>query len=267
MRPRRLLTMQDTIEVVEQSVRDNALAVLTLQSGDEWSTFKSRFLESDPSRRFFVLDYQPVDGQTPPNVDSGQCVGLTVRYKSRKVMFATVVEAKGRFVIDSSASIPAVRYRWPATLMELQRRVYYRTPVPPATPLVVNAWPGGANARNAAQSATLTVVSGHALDISCGGALIRLNQLQAPPWDDRATLGIELHLPDGRPPALCNAHFRGVRHDAQNDLCVAIQFVGLEVTAESRAILQRISRTVQKFHRQTIEEDLRSGQARPPDLW
>lgn len=262
MRPRRVLTSQDTIEVVEQSVRDNALAVLTLQTGDLWHTFKSRFLESDPSRRFFVLDYQPTDGAPPPPLNAGQCVGLSVRYKSRKVMFATVVEAKGRFVVDSSASVPAIRYRWPASLMELQRRVYYRTAVPIGTVMVANLWPGGAAARNGAQNATRAVVSGQTLDISCGGALIRLNQLQPPPWGEGETLGVELHMPDGRPPAICNAHYRGVRHDGQSELCVAIQFVGLELSAESRATLHRLSRTVQKFHRQTLEEELRTGQAK-----
>ena len=262
MRPRRILTTEETSTMFDEAVHQNALAVLTVHEDGNWHTFKSRFLERDGNHHFLVLDCQETHGTRPPALVVGQYVGLSFRYKSRKVMFATVVEAKGRYLVDGKTSVLAVRYRWPESMTELQRRAYYRTPVPAEVRVLVNVWPGGVAARASAQGSALSVVTGEALDISCGGTLVRLNQLEAPNWTDNQTLGVELHLPDGQPPLLVDAYYRGTRHDMGSHLCAAVQFVGLELSPDGRGILQRLARCVQKFHRTTLASDLRSGRAR-----
>ncbi len=248
--------------MLDEAVRSNALAVMTLHLDGQWKMFKSRFLERDGNRKFVVLDFQETHGAEPPELISGQYVGLSFRYKSRKVMFATVVEAKGRYLVDGKTSVPAIRYRWPESMTELQRRAYYRTPVPSDVRLLANIWPGGVAARENSQGSALSVVTGEALDMSCGGTLIRLNQLEAPSWADNDTMGLELHLPDGRPPLLLDAYYRGTRHDESNHLCAAMQFVGLELSLDGRGLLQRLASCVQKFHRATFVNDLRNGRAR-----
>lgn len=246
----------------DEAVGQNALAVLTVHKNGNWHTFKSRFLERDRNCHFVVLDYQETHGTKPPPLIPGHYVGLSFRHKSRKVMFATVVEAKGRYLVNGKTSVPAVRYRWPESMTELQRRAYYRTPVPPEVRVLANVWRGGVEARQSAQGSTLSVLAGEALDVSCGGTLIRLNQLAAPGWTDNDTLGVELHLPDGQAPLLVDAYYRGTRHDAGGHLCAAVQFVGLELALDGRGILHRLARCVQKFHRTTLANDLRSGGAR-----
>lgn len=263
MRPRRIATMQETTEMLDCAVRENALAVLSTQPGSTWVTFKSRFLERDPSRQFIVLDYQETHGVAPPPLILGQYVGVSFRHKSRKIMFGTVVEAKGRFLTGEQASITAIRYRWPEGMTELQRRAYQRTFVPAGTAVPVTLWPGGAAARGVAQSAAEQIVTGEACDISCGGALIRMNQLKPVRWKEDQTLGVELHLPDGRPPVMVNAYFRGARPDESGSLCAAVQFVGLELSDEGGAILQRLARCVQKFHRQSLAAGLRTAKGNP----
>ena len=262
MKPRRIITSEETAMILDQAVSENALAVLSIHENGEWKMFKSRFLERDPNHHFVVLDHQETHGTQPPNLSPGQYVGLSFRYKSRKVMFATVVEAKGRYLIDGSNSVTAVRYRWPESMTELQRRAYYRTPVPQDVRLLAHVWPGGVAARQSAQADALKVVTGEALDMSCGGTLIKLNQLETPNWTDNETLGVELHLPDGQPPLLVDAYYRGTRHDTTNHLCAAVQFVGLELSLESRGVLQRLARIVQKFHRATLADELRNNRAR-----
>jgi c-di-GMP-binding flagellar brake protein YcgR len=262
MKPRRIVTTEETVTVFDEAVQHSALAVLTVHQDDRWHTFKSRFLERDVDRRFVVLDYQETHGTTPAALNPGQYVGVSFRYKSRKVMFATVVEAKGRYLLDDQSYVPAIRYRWPEDLTELQRRAYYRTPVPPQTRLLVNLWPGGVSARTHAQGATLSIATGVATDLSCGGTLVRLNQIEAPLWADNETIGVELHLPDVQPPLLLDAHYRGVRHDRENRLCAAVQFVGLELSFSGRGTLQRLARCVQRFHRTGLAARLRDSQ--PP---
>jgi c-di-GMP-binding flagellar brake protein YcgR len=246
----------------DEAVRQNALAVLTLHEKGNWHTFKSRFLERDGKRRFIVLDCQETHGTQPPALSAGRYVGLSFRYKSRKVMFATVVEAKGRYLVDGKTAVPAVRYRWPESMTELQRRAYYRTPIPAEVRILVNVWPGGVAARPTAQGSALSVVTGEALDLSCGGTLVRLSQLEAPDWTDNQTLGAELHLPDGQPPLLIDGYYRGTRHDTGSHLCAAVQFVGIELSPDGREVLQRLARCVQKFHRATLATGLRGGRAR-----
>jgi c-di-GMP-binding flagellar brake protein YcgR len=262
MRPRRILTAEETFSILDEAVKQNALAVLTVHEHDEWRMFKSRFLERDANRRFVVLDHQETHGTTPSSLTCGQYVGVSFRHKSRKCMFATVVEAKGRYEIDGQTAVSAVRYRWPESMTELQRRAYYRTPVPAEVRLLTNIWPGGVAARGPAQSAALTIVTGEAVDLSCGGMLIRLSQLETPSWSDNQTLGVELHLPDGQAPLLVDGYYRGTRHDHNSQLCAAVQFVGLELAVEGRGILQRLARCVQKFHRSAMANDLRNGRMR-----
>jgi c-di-GMP-binding flagellar brake protein YcgR len=259
MKPRRILAAEDTSQILDEAARDNTLAVVTIQNDGGWQTVKSRFLERDPDRRFFVLDYQPQHDAELPVLRPGQYVGVSFRRKSRKVLFTTVIEATGSFLLDDQSSIAAVRYRWPESMTELQRRAYYRTPVPGGVNLLANLWEGGRNARASAQSNTLQVVTGLAKDLSCGGALIRVNQVSGPSWAIDQTLGVELCLPDGRPPLLADAYFRGVRHDGAGNLCIAIQFVGLELMVEGEVVLERIVKCIQRFNRLAFAAGHREG--------
>jgi len=262
MKPRRILTLQDTSEILESAAREKALAVVTVQQNGSWQSLKCRFLEQDANQRFFVLDYQSPSDKPLPSLRAGQYVGVSFRRKSRKVLFPTVVEATGSFLIEDGSNIPAVRFRWPESMTELQRRAYYRTPVPNGANLLANLWAGGRSARAAVQENTLHVITGEAKDVSCGGALIRINQLSPPNWTADATVGVELHLPDGGPPLLTDAYYRGARHDPPGNLCLAIQFVGLELMADGQTVLQRITRCVQQFNRLSFATQPRSADHR-----
>lgn len=264
MRPRRGISGEDTVRLFDEAVRERALAVLTLQSAGDWRSFKSRFLERDPNRKFFVLDYQPVESDVLPELVCAQCVGVSFRSHSRKVLFATVVEAKGHFLFDDRSSVAAVRYRWPESVTELQRRSYYRTPVPETMNLLVTLWPGGVRARPAAQNDALQVLTGTLADVSCGGALIRLGQVSPAAWAPQQTLGVEVQLPDGRPPLTVDACFRGVRHDQLGQGGMAIQFIGLELTVDGRLALQRLAGCVQRLNRLGISSGNRDWNSPRP---
>ena len=246
MRPRRYAARTSAAEIFDLAVSESALAVVTLQDGRAWTSFKCRFLERDPQQRFFVLDYEPADDQSLPALVPGQYTGVSFRHRSRKILFASVVEAKGKYVRSNNSTVAAVRYRWPETITELQRRAYYRTPIPPGVQLLANAWPGGTAARNAA--AESAAIQGSLADLSCGGGLIRFAQAQ-PNWRENETIGVELHLADGRSPLAVDARYRGLRSDDTGHPCIAIQFLGLEVSVDGRVTLQRLARCVQRFHR------------------
>lgn len=263
MKPRRVLAPRNAAETFDQAVRERALAVLTLHHNNDWHTFKSRFLERDHSGRFFVLDYQAVNGEDLPPVAPGQYVGVSFRQRSRKILFATVVEAKGHYVLDDRTSVPAIRYRWPASMTELQRRAYFRTPVPEGMALLVSLWSGGVAARAEAQATALRVVTGDLVDVSCGGALVHLHQPNPPEWAEHRTLGLELQLPDGRPPILVDGRFRGARQAPAGVPSVAVQFIALELTVEGRVALQRLASSVQCLHRLGIASGRRDWNNKP----
>jgi hypothetical protein len=156
MKPRQIVSPQEMTAVLDQAVRERALATLSLTCANEWICYKSRFLERDPNRRFFVLDWGVEGGE--PKIELGQYVGISFRYRSRKVMFSTVLEARGRFMAETDTPTPAARYRWPESLTEIQRRAYYRTPIPAGVGLLASMWAGGRTRRTAAQKAALGVV-------------------------------------------------------------------------------------------------------------
>jgi c-di-GMP-binding flagellar brake protein YcgR len=258
MNLRRRLTQESAAQVFGDAVRERALAVLSVQCGSDWRMFKSRFLESDSNQAFFVLDYQPVNEQPLPELWPGQCVGISFRSRNRKVMFATVVEARGHYMLESG-SVPAVRYRWPQAITELQRRAYYRTPVPAGIVLAATMWRGGLAARTAVQSGS-QLLSGTLANISCGGALVRLNQPAAIDWVEGELLGLEVQLGDRQGPAQLDSYFRGLRHDEASHSGVALQFIGLELNVEGRLVMERLANVVQKFHRQAITAGARLWQ-------
>jgi c-di-GMP-binding flagellar brake protein YcgR len=247
MKPQRVLTPHNTTELFDRAVAERALAVVTLHDGQAWQTFKARFLERDPRERFIVLDYVALDNASLPPLTPGECVGISFRQRSRKFLFSTVVEAKGHFALDDKNTVAAMRYRWPAGLSELQRRAYYRTPVPEDMTLVASVWAGGVTARASAQRDTLQVLTGNVADLSCGGALITLHQPQPPDWQEGQTLGIEAQLPDGRAPIVIDARYRGTRPMSTGVLSAAVQFIGLELSADGPAILQRLANSVQRL--------------------
>jgi c-di-GMP-binding flagellar brake protein YcgR len=252
MNPRRTIPPEVATGIFEEAVREHALAVLSVRTGQSWCVFKSRFLECDPARAYFVLDYQPLDNEPLPELVPGQCVGVSFRHRNRKVLFDTVVEARGHYLLDDRLSIPAVRYRFPTVVTELQRRAYYRTPIPETMSLLATVWPGGITARNRVQKSALEILSGTLINISCGGALIRLNGSQSPDWSEEELLGAEIHLGDGRPPVQVDARSRGLRKDEFGSACLAIQFLGLELSVEGRMALQRLASTVQRLHRMAL---------------
>ncbi|MGE0478883.1 MAG: flagellar brake protein [Phycisphaerae bacterium] len=253
MRPRRFAAYHDSAEILDHAVSESALAVITLQEGGDWRSFKSRFLERDPRERFFVLDYLPANGETLPLLTPGQYAGVSFRHKSRKIMFATIIEATGRFALPDGSTMPAIRYRWPESFTELQRRVYYRTPVPSGIHLLASLWRGGAGAAGKPDSEPF---SGRLVNLSCGGALVRLGQGTTPAWEENATLGVEVQLADGRSAVVVDARYRGTRPDESGAPCAAFQFIGLEMTLDGRVVLNRIARCVQRFHRLLAPPDL-----------
>jgi c-di-GMP-binding flagellar brake protein YcgR len=239
----------DTADIFARAARERALTVVSVQDGENWTQFKSRFLERDPARRFFVLDHVFDNDTPPPPIANGQYVGVSLRQSSRKFLFSTIVEAKGQFVFDSNTAVPALRYRWPDHVTELQRRVYYRTPVPAdAPPIPARLWRGGIAAR-AHQNPALQMLSGTVVNLSCGGAQIAIDSSARTDWAEDDLLGIELNLGDGRPPVAVDARFRGARNDERSGASIAVQFMGLELGPDGRQALQRLAYTVQRLHR------------------
>ncbi|QOJ13237.1 MAG: PilZ domain-containing protein [Planctomycetia bacterium] len=249
MKTRNAYSREDLTDVFDSAAGQRALAVVTVQSAGSWQSFKARFLEADPKGRFFVLEHEPCDADALPALAPGQYTGVSFRHRSRKVLFATVVEAKGKFMFNDATSVSAVRYRWPDTVLELQRRSYQRTLIPGVVKLLANIWPGSAADRNQVQHGQITVVTGTMMDLSCGGTLVRTGLGTPPAWPADAPLGVELQLPDGRAPVTLDARYRGSRPDEQGRMCIAIQFIGLEVSLDGRLLLQRISKNVQQLSR------------------
>lgn len=253
MNPRRAIPASELGPLFDDAVRERAIAVLSMQTDDGWLTFKSRFLERDSQERFFVLDYQGTDGKPMPELIPGHCIGLSFRHRNRKLLGATVVEARGHFMVDNRASIAAVRYRWPESLTELQRRSYYRTELPPTMSLPAAIWRGGTLARAETQRASLQTLTGTLADLSCGGTLVRLNDPNPPSFSDQATVGVEIQLDDGKPPIILDAYARGVRRDELGQTCLALQFVGLELSVDGRLVLERLAGFLRKLHRVNLQ--------------
>jgi len=234
--------------LVEAADRRTPL-VLSRKQPHGWGTFRSRLLEAEPIAQRLIIEY-PVGagGEKAPDIEEGESIGVAFRKGHRKCMFASVVQGKKRFQIDEANRVGALLLRWPGDLQQLQRRVYYRAPIPPDRAIKVAFWPGGLAYEARVGAAEFPVYAGWLMNLSAGGMAVVVPHDQRGDWRPGDTFGCRFEPAPGS----CLAMDATLRHaePGENGLTrLGFQFVGLELTGQGRAVLRLLAHVVARFHR------------------
>jgi c-di-GMP-binding flagellar brake protein YcgR len=233
--PRQLDT-QRRQESLDLAVSRRFIVSLSLKNDDGWNSYKSRFLARDDQTGELIVEYPSPADQPIPEVAPLQNIGVSFRRGHKKCLFNTTVRSRRNYSTENGAKTAALQLALPANVFELQRRVFYRTPIPDEMTIEVRIWPGSDDTRTA-ESAPYR---GTLLDLSAGGLSFILEGEDTPQWKVNTPITCWLSPGAGEPPIEAAAQFRHCEPDADDHMRVGLQFAGLEASKQGRATLQRI---------------------------
>lgn len=230
-------------EILAEAAAKRTPIMLSCQSSGQWLSLKSRFLSCDGSSRRLVAEYPAaVEGERAPDIEQGQCVGISFRRGHKKCIFSSVVAAKERFQVDQRNQVGALVIRWPDELCQMQRRAYFRVEPPAEQTVAVYLWPGGAQVRQRVGSSGWPLHVGQLMDLSAGGFRVAVAGGQDPQFSVGQTVGMEFVPEPNRPPIVADAHFRHRQPIDEERVSLGFQFVGLEQSRRGQELLARLGR-------------------------
>ncbi len=228
-------------QYLTDSIRKERMVVITVNGPDGWTSFKSKFLPTSREGETVAVEIMPDERREIEfRAQPGTELGVTFRVGHKKCMFGTVVES----VQPKDDTVVAV-FRWPDCIMPLRRRAFERATVPDGVVVAVRFWRDDAASTTGADART--VRHGQLEDISAGGMRVRV----ASPDDiDLGTVYRCAFTPkQGKPAILVEARVRHREAIGHGRASIGFQYVGLEVTAEGRRALERLTRVVSQYQR------------------
>lgn len=241
-----------TRRAIDEAVQRSEIAVLTMPTNGGWCVCKTRFLPAMKAPdRVAVLYPTPESPDRPiPDVRAGQIIGVSFRRSHRKCVFTGVVVERDPCSVVHGSSVDVLSLQRPERIQELQRRAYYRAPVPPNLTIAVRVRPARTDdTRTPLWTARLA-------DLSAGGMRVLVDTDAAPKFSDDDPVVVEFQPDPGGGLLTIDAIVRHGEPERNGSTAVGLQFVGLEATDAGRATLRRLARSVLRLRRL-------SGGARP----
>jgi hypothetical protein len=188
----------------------------------------------------------------PINIKIGQCVGMSFKYGYGKFILETSVVG-----LEPAPGAPCggkIVLELPAALELVQRRSYFRVQVPESLEVDVAVWHRhnvtveGQEA--VASSGNAQQVHGRLLDISAGGALVAVSNASGADFKKGQVVGMRFTPMPYESPISFNSQVRNILPTADGSaVCLGLQIVGLEASAEGRMVLSRLVSVVEQYYR------------------
>ena len=239
----------ETGAVLGEALDRRTPLVLSFRGSRGWNTFKSRILKLDKARAQMSLELGADQGGAPARqLQEGQYVGVAFRRGHKKCLCACVVADTA--ADKSTAGRPeGLTLHWPKEIQVLQRRDYYRVPVPHNMEIKALFWPGGLGDKPENPGQDRSSLYAPIVDISLGGMAVRLPGHEQCLFREGQTVSCEFAVPQGGSISL-EAHFRHGTRKPSGEQLLGFQFIGLEHGPEGRQrIRQLVGLTHQLTHR------------------
>ncbi len=236
-------------DILTEAADRQVPVVLSRQVGHCWATYKSRFLRGDSAGRFIVLAHPlPDPGQAPPELAPGERIGLTFRRGHKKCMCALEIDKLVTFE-QNGMTVAGFQVPWPDKLQELQRRIYFRANVPAGRHIEVKVWEAGMVAERPDSWQAMPHHTGLLQNVSAGGCRVILDAIRDPQLETGDSVRIQFQPDPRSEPLTIEAMFRHGDEMPQRKLSLGFQFVGMELSAQGRDMLQALARVVSTFLR------------------
>jgi len=248
------LDAAESENLIKTAIRQKIPAILSYMSRNKWHVAKV-FITERSGDRLRVECLHTESRHQPINIQEGQPVGLSFKYSYGKFIFDTAVISLQPSHDPRTGGTIIVEY--PAHIEVVQRRSYFRVSVPKSLKVNVVFW--HRSCRQSDQDVSHTYYQGQLMDISAGGAMMAMpldtseNENQAeeskPAFRKGQFIGLRFTPLPYETPLVFNAQIRNILPTADNAaLCLGLQIVGLEASAEGKETLVRIAEVVDKYY-------------------
>ena len=238
-----------TNAILHEALDRRTPLVLSFRRAQGWNTFKSRILNLDQSRGHLSVELPPDQrARLGKQLQEGHYVGMAFRRGHKKCLCSCVVSEIAAPTAPG-AGPESMALRWPKDIQVLQRRDYYRVPVPHNMEIKILIWPGALDDKPEDPGQDRSSLYAAIVDISAGGMAVSLPAHEECPLNEGQTVSCEFTVPE-RGRIFLEAHFRHLTRKPSDEKLLGFQFVGLEHGQEGRRCLrQLVGLTHQLTHR------------------
>lgn len=246
-------------EILTTAIKRKTPAIMTYLAERRWHVAKVVFTELGANKLYAEL---LLDGKLRPiNIRAEQPVGISLKHNFGKLVFDTKVLSLEPS--PNAASGGAIIFAVPAKIEIIQRRSYYRVPVPPSLKVNVVFWHRDQMQdenchKPCADCKTYceTILEdkrywqARLADISAGGAQIIVDASQKAYFRKGQFLTIRFTPLPYAMPLMFNVQIRNILPTVNNQaLCLGLQIVGLEASSEGHETLQRLCTVVEQYYK------------------
>ncbi len=261
------VTSGDALALLMDVVERNFPAAVEFKRDGAWRRRKSRFLgvaggpQGDgpaagalrPGGGRLWLE-APVEagGDGPAELAPGDSLIASFTHLNNRYRFVSSVIGGGSFRLAGGAEVDGVMIAWPAAVHRLQRRNYYRQPIPCNQRVQVVVWVGGLAGLEQVEAGQRPAYTGQLVNISVGGLCMQLYGKADPQLGPNDPVGLRFQLAADGPELELDALVRRCARQANGAVGLGVQFVGLEASIEGRRTLAHLSETISVMQRRGI---------------
>jgi c-di-GMP-binding flagellar brake protein YcgR len=248
------LSQHEPAELLAEAVSRRSVAGISCKLTDGWASFKSCFLGIEDETRNLIIEYPAPKDLPPPEFTGGESIGISFRRGHRKCVFSTGLLGQCRFPISRGVEIPALKLLWPNQMYELQRRLFYRAPVPAQETIPVDIRRIAASEKDT----EARLYRGHMVDLSFGGLSLMFERGQHPRWDNDDMVACSFDV-DNEGSFSLDTRFRYCEQTSPEHMRLGLQFAGLETSTSGRELLDRLLVLCARFQqaeRTRLSDDL-----------
>jgi hypothetical protein len=244
-------------QILQTVIEKKVPAIMSYLSNGKWHVAKVLLTGLGACR----VDVQiaPMKKSHPMNIRTGQPVGISLKHGYGKFIFETRVVALEPSPRATGGGTIVLEV--PERIEIVQRRSYFRVDVPKSLKVNVLIWHRRLQKRQPKRAGECLEGDGKDLvapgrnwqgrlvDISAGGAQIVVDATQEPDFRNGQFIGVRFTPMPYETPLAFNAQIRNVLPTADGkSICLGLQIVGLEASAEGRQVLHRLCDVVERYY-------------------
>ena len=199
---------------------------------------------------FIEAEISPRIKPQPMNIGIGQKTAISLKHGYGKIMFDTAITNLLPSLDRTSGG--RVILAIPQKIEIIERRSYYRVPVPQEMQVSARIW----HQKSVDDESPCDMKhfwNARMVDISAGGLQVTADASQKQFFKAGQFIAIEFSPMAGEEPLRFNTQIRNIIPTADEEyLCIGLQTVNLEMSAEGRDKLRKICDVVERYHRMNV---------------
>ena len=228
-------------KILQSVIEEEIPAIMSYLSKGKWHVAKILLKHLGANR--LSVPVMQTDRPHPVNIQLSQPVGVSLKYRYGKIVFDATVEG----FEQSGKSGAEIVLTVPDRVEIIERRSYFRVNVPKS--LKVNATLWHRRHQQGQRKTPDKYWQSKLIDISAGGLQLALDNSQKPDFKKGQYVTLRFTPLPYEQPVMFTAQIRNTLPTANGDgMCLGMQIVGLEASAEGRETLMRLCHVVEQYY-------------------